>query len=159
MLSYCVKRLCNFHPAAFAAAAGVDLRLDHPDLTAELLRCFHRLIDREGREAARRRHAVFAQHFLALVLVDLQAALPRYHFGYHFFTVSVVVSSAWHWSSWKGLRPSSRSSFISPAKVWIAAVGMPESISVRCVHPFVPPRISLTFFRKSFARLRPMSLR
>src|SRR6188474_2894279 len=60
--------------------------------------------------------------------IDGGQALPaalflRCHFGYHLRTVSLVVSSAWHWSSWNGLRPSSRSSGISPAKVWIAAVG------------------------------------
>ena len=57
--------------AALAAAAGVDLRLDDPDRAAELLGGLDRLLDGEGRDAARHRHAELAQDFLALVLVNL----------------------------------------------------------------------------------------
>src|ERR1044071_5518115 len=44
-----------------------------------------------------------------LPFLCLYAARPLYHLGYHTRTVSVLVSSAWHWSSWTGLAPSSRS--------------------------------------------------
>src|SRR5262249_57435497 len=108
-----------------------------------------RLVDAEGREASRCGHTVLPEDFLALVLVDLHAAFPLYHFGYQTRTVSPLVSSAWHWSSWKGFVPSSCSSFISPANDWIAAVGLPASISVRCVQPRTPPRGSFTFSPES----------
>jgi hypothetical protein len=66
--------------AALAAAARVDLRLDDPHGTAQRLRRLHGLVDGERRDAARYRHAIAAEDFLALVFVDLHAA-PRYHFG------------------------------------------------------------------------------
>ena len=43
-----VERVRELHAAALAAAAGVDLRLDDPDLAAELLRGFDRLVDAEA---------------------------------------------------------------------------------------------------------------
>jgi hypothetical protein len=49
----------------------VDLRLDDPDLAAELLRGLDGLAHAEGGVAARHRHAVRAQDFLGLVFVDL----------------------------------------------------------------------------------------
>jgi hypothetical protein len=101
-VAYLVQRSCDLHAAALAAAAGVDLRLHHPDLAAELLGCLDGLIDAESGEAARRGDAELAEDLLSLVLVDLHQACVfslRYHFGYHFFTVSERVSSAWHWSS------------------------------------------------------------
>src|SRR6266436_3303230 len=137
--AHLIDRFRDLHAAAFAAAAGVDLRLHYPDLAAELLRRVDRLVHAHRGKAARRRHAVFAEDLLALVLVDFHAALPLYHFGYQTLTVSLVVSSAWHWSSWNGLAPSSPSSGVSPAKVWIAAVGSPASSSVRCVQPLTLP--------------------
>src|SRR5258708_6664712 len=68
-----VDRLGNLDSACLAAAAGVDLRLHDPDATAERLRGPDRFVDREGGNAARRRHAEAAKDFLALVLVDLHA--------------------------------------------------------------------------------------
>ena len=59
--------------AALAAAAGVDLRLDDPHVAAERRGRGHRLVDGERRNAARRRHAVPAKDFLALVFVDFHA--------------------------------------------------------------------------------------
>src|SRR3954469_12199359 len=133
----------------------MDLCLDHPHAAAELLRRVERFVDAQRGEAARRRHAVLPEDFLPLVFVDLQAAFPLNHFGYQTRTVSVLVSSAWHWSSWKGFEPSFCSSFISPANDWIAAVGMPASISVRWVQPRTPPSSSFALSLKCRARLRP----
>ena len=59
----------------------------------------------------------------------------------------------------KAIREPLLPSFISPAKDWIAAVGMPASISVRCVQPRTPPRRSLLFLRNPRARLSPTSAR
>ena len=56
---------------ALAAAAGVDLRLHHPDRAGQRLRGRHRLVGREGRRALRHRHAVLTQQLLGLVLVDV----------------------------------------------------------------------------------------
>ena len=58
--------------------------------------CLDGFVHAEGGKAPRRGDAVFPEYFLALVLADLQAAFPRYHFGYHFFTVSLDVSRAMH---------------------------------------------------------------
>jgi hypothetical protein len=65
-----LHRLRHLHAAALAAAAGVDLRLHHPHLAAELLRRIDGFVDAERGEAARGRQAVLAEDFLALVLVD-----------------------------------------------------------------------------------------
>src|SRR3954467_800956 len=137
----------------------MDLRLDHPHAAAELLRRVERFFDAERGEPARRRHAILPEDFLALVFVDLHAALPLYHFGYQMRTVSVLVSSAWHWSSWNGFEPSSCSSFISPANDWIAAVGLRASISVRGVQPRTPPSSSFACCLNPRTRFRPTRLR
>ncbi len=54
-LLHVVDRLDDLDAAGLAAAAGVDLRLHHPDRAAERLRGLHRLVDREGRNALGRR--------------------------------------------------------------------------------------------------------
>ena len=65
------ERLGDLDAAALAAAAGVDLRLDHPDRPVELFRRLHGLIDREGRIALRDGNAEGLQDGLGLVLVDV----------------------------------------------------------------------------------------
>jgi hypothetical protein len=72
-----VDALGHFHAAALAAATRMDLRLDHPHRAAKLLGGFHRLLHREGRNAARHRHTKIAQDFLALVLVNLHEVSLR----------------------------------------------------------------------------------
>ena len=59
--------------AAFAAAAGVDLRLDD-DRHAQLLGDLAGLLGRGGDAAARHGHAVVGEELLRLVLVDLHGA-------------------------------------------------------------------------------------
>ncbi len=71
-----IDRARELDAAALAAPTGVDLRLHHPHGAAECLRCLHRVFDAEGRQAARHRHAEAAQHFLALVFVDLHDVAP-----------------------------------------------------------------------------------
>ena len=71
LLSHVVDGLDHLDAAGLAAAAGVDLRLHHPDRAAELLRGLHRLVDAERRDAPRHRHAETSQHRLGLVLVDV----------------------------------------------------------------------------------------
>ncbi len=66
-----VQRAGQFHTAAFAAAARVNLRLDDPDLAAQALRRIERFLHRESGIAARHRNAEVAQQLLALVFVDL----------------------------------------------------------------------------------------
>ena len=60
---------------ALAAAAGVDLRLHHPDRPAELLRGRFRLLGRHHRLAARHRHAELLEDGLGLVFVDVHRSL------------------------------------------------------------------------------------
>ena len=74
-LFHLVNRLGDLHAAALAAAAGVDLRLDHPHGAAQLLRRFDGLLNGECRDAAGHGHAELTQDLLALVLVDLHEAL------------------------------------------------------------------------------------
>src|SRR5690606_22662685 len=59
---------------ALAAAAGVDLALDHPDRTAKLLRRRFRLLRLEDGDALRDRHAEVTQQRLGLILVNIHAA-------------------------------------------------------------------------------------
>jgi len=70
-------RLDHFHAAGLAAAAGVDLGLDHPDRPAEVVRGLHRLLDAQRRNAARHRHAEFPEHGLRLIFVDVHALCSR----------------------------------------------------------------------------------
>src|ERR1700691_2604842 len=66
-----IDRFDHFDAAGLAATAGVDLRLDHPDRTAEILRRLDGFIDAHRRNAARHRDAEFTQHRLRLVFVDV----------------------------------------------------------------------------------------
>ena len=70
-----VDRAGQLDAAALAAAAGVDLGLDHSDAAAELLRRLDRLLHGEGGDAARHRHAELAQDVFGLVFMDLQGGL------------------------------------------------------------------------------------
>src|SRR5206468_9575627 len=63
--------------AALAAPAGMDLRLDDPRLATELARRVFGLGHGKARNASRRRHAVLAQYFLTLILVNVHVSPPR----------------------------------------------------------------------------------
>ena len=76
MLMHLCERLRHLDAAAFAAAAGVNLRLYHPDLAAELARRLIRLCHRKARDTARRCHAVLAQDFLTLIFVNIHVSAP-----------------------------------------------------------------------------------
>ena len=66
-----LERLRHFDAAAFAAAACVNLRLDHPDLTAQLTRRRIGVGDGKAGYAVRRGDPEFAQDLFALVLVNI----------------------------------------------------------------------------------------
>ena len=66
-----IDRLGDLDTATLAAAAGVNLRLDHPHLAAQRFRRLYRLIDGETRHTARGGDAVLAQDFLALIFMDI----------------------------------------------------------------------------------------
>ena len=72
-----VNRARHFHAAAFAAAARMDLRLDHPDRPAEFLSSFHCFLHGKCGDSARRGNAELAQDFLALVFVNLHEVSLR----------------------------------------------------------------------------------
>ena len=72
-----VDRFHHLDAAGLAAAAGMDLRLHDPDRSAEVVGGFDSLIHAHGRDAARHRHAEFAQHRLGLVFVDVHGEAPR----------------------------------------------------------------------------------
>ena len=64
----------SFHAAAFAAPAGVNLRLHHHHGHAELLRHFARVFGGGHHLAARRGHAETAENLLSLILVNFHAS-------------------------------------------------------------------------------------
>ena len=66
-------RLAKF---ALAAAAGVDLRLDHPERTVELARRRLGLLGAQDRTAIRHRRAIRAQERLGLIFVDIHETVP-----------------------------------------------------------------------------------
>ena len=76
-LLHVVDRFDDLDAAGLAAAAGMDLRLHHPDRPAELVGGLHRFIDAECRNAARHRHAEVAQHRFGLVFVDVHSRPHR----------------------------------------------------------------------------------
>jgi hypothetical protein len=71
-----LDRLGDFHAAALAAAASMDLCLDDPDRAAQLFSCLDGLVDRHARNAARNRHSELSEDFFALILMDLHAGFP-----------------------------------------------------------------------------------
>ena len=65
-----VDRPGHLHATALAAAACVNLRLDHPHRSTQLLGRFNGFLHSKGGNAARHGHPELAQDFLALVFVD-----------------------------------------------------------------------------------------
>ena len=60
-----------------AAAAGMNLRFDHPNGAAELARRVLRLLGREGDRAARHAYAELGEQALGLILVNVhRPSLP-----------------------------------------------------------------------------------
>ncbi len=74
VLTHLLEGAGELDAAPLAAPAGVDLRLDHPHVAAELLRRGDGLVHAEARLAARRGDAVAAQQLLGLVFVNLHAS-------------------------------------------------------------------------------------
>jgi hypothetical protein len=64
----------DFDAAGLAAAAGMDLRLHHPDRPAERIGRGFRFDDRQGRDAARHWYAEIAQDRLGLIFVDVHGS-------------------------------------------------------------------------------------
>ena len=62
--------------AGLAAAAGMDLRLDHPGLAADLARAVGRLLGAVGEAAARHRHAEARENLLGLIFVNIHPPPP-----------------------------------------------------------------------------------
>ena len=73
VVAHFVQGLGDLYAAALAAATGVDLRLHHPYLAAELFGRLHRFVHGKARHAARCGHTVLAQDFLTLVFVNVHA--------------------------------------------------------------------------------------
>ncbi|EKD33886.1 MAG: hypothetical protein ACD_75C02558G0002 [uncultured bacterium] len=59
----------QFHPAALAPAAGMDLGLDHRRI-AEPSGDRHRFLDTASRRTVRHRHRILAEEFFCLIFVD-----------------------------------------------------------------------------------------
>ena len=71
--AHVVDRLDHPDAAALAAAAGVDLRLDHPHRATQLLGHRFRLGRGIGDDAVRHRDAVLGQQLFCLVFVNVQS--------------------------------------------------------------------------------------
>jgi len=76
--AHLVDRLGDFHAAALAAAASMDLRLDYPDRAAQLFSCLHGLVHGHARNAARNGHSELSEDLFALILMDLHAGFPSF---------------------------------------------------------------------------------
>ena len=76
VILHLLERFRDLHAAALAAAARMNLRLDDPDRTTELLGGLHGFIDAHARNAARNGNAVLPQDFFTLVLMDFHASFP-----------------------------------------------------------------------------------
>src|ERR1700679_1209992 len=77
-----LERFRHLDAASLAPAARMDLRLDDPYLAAEPARRRVRFGYGKARHALRRRHPVFAQDFLALILVNVHTCQPRIAIAY-----------------------------------------------------------------------------
>jgi hypothetical protein len=67
----------ELHAATLAASAGMNLRLDHDDLTAEPTGNVSCFIGREGDFSTRHGHAIPVQDGLGLVFVDFHGDDPE----------------------------------------------------------------------------------
>src|SRR5437660_6165085 len=81
MFAHVGDRLRDFDAATFAATAGVDLRLDDPNFSAERVRRFLGFCDGEARHAARCRNTILAQQLLALIFVNVHWSPSIMRFG------------------------------------------------------------------------------
>jgi len=75
-----IESLRDFDTATFAAAAGVNLRLDY-DAAADFLRRSLRFSDGKRHFPARHGDMVFGQNGLGLILVDFHLVLPNNYAG------------------------------------------------------------------------------
>ncbi len=74
-LLHVVDGFDHLDAAGLTSAAGVDLRLHHPNRAAEFVGSLERLVDGKRRHPARHRHAEFTQHRFSLILVNVHAML------------------------------------------------------------------------------------
>ena len=70
-LQHLVLAAAELHAASLAAAAGVDLGLDDPELAADLARPVGRLFGAVGERALGHGHTEAGQDFLGLILVNI----------------------------------------------------------------------------------------
>ena len=73
-----VLALGDFHPARFAAAAGMDLRLDDDDVRAEPFGLCDRLLRTECRQSPRHIDTELLQNLLGLVLMNVHLVEPPF---------------------------------------------------------------------------------
>ena len=73
-LAHVVEGLDQLDAAGLAAAAGMDLRLDHPEVAADGLGRLDRLVGRAGDAPGRHRDAVVGEQLLGLVFVEVHAS-------------------------------------------------------------------------------------
>ena len=71
VLAYFFDRLGDLDATALSAPAGVNLRLDDPDLAAQRFRRLDRLIDALTEESARNNHSELFEKFFSLIFVNI----------------------------------------------------------------------------------------
>ena len=76
-IEHFVLRAAELDAARLAAAAGVDLGLDDPELAADLARPVGRLLGAVGQRALGNGHAEAGQDFLGLILVNVHVECPQ----------------------------------------------------------------------------------
>jgi hypothetical protein len=73
--AHLVNRFGDFHTAPFAPSACMDLRLDHPNGSAQGLSRMDRFGHAQAGNAARHLNAITLQNFFALVFVDFHCSV------------------------------------------------------------------------------------
>ena len=70
-LAHLLDRFDDFYAAAFAATTCMDLRFDNPNRATQFFRGRHRFIDTKCRFPLGNGHAIFREHRLGLIFMDI----------------------------------------------------------------------------------------
>jgi len=66
-----IDRFNDLYATTFAATACMDLRFDNPNRATQFFRSLHRFIDAKRGFPLRNGHAIFREHRLGLIFMDI----------------------------------------------------------------------------------------
>jgi len=135
VLVHFVDGLGDFHAAALAATARVDLRLDDPDLAAQGFSCLDRVVHGRAVDTARNRNAELLQDLLALIFVNFHGCPSIEVLA--FAGRSRLVDGT---HSGPALHPATRTPFSLVRRTHRSSSSLTGPTGPRCVknHPFLP---------------------